>query len=541
MRGFTRALVASVALVMIAAACSSNSTSGGGATSASAGTQGGTYSFANCEPTSLIPQNNYESCGSQVFEALFTRLMTYDFNTGAPIPAQAESVTPSSDGLVYTIKIKSGWTFHNGEPVTAQSYVDAWNFAADCTNGYILNTFFQRIEGYNALNPSDCKNVTTKEMSGLAVTDDTTFTVTLLAPFSQFPTTLGFDAYNPLPQVFYDDPDAYNEQPIGDGPYMMDGKWKHDDTINLQRYPDYAGTPGNADKIVLPAYPVGGDAYWADFQAGNIDITAFGSAHLAEAQTSYADSIQRSSSSSFFFLGFPLYDSKFQSKELRQALSMSVDRQAVMTAILINESPADDLISPSILGYRQGACKYCTLDVAGAQQKLADAGGWTGTLELNIYADDPVLEQAAEAITNQWKTNLGIDAKINAIPYNTWYGNEVAKKFTGPWFLDGWVMDYPSMEDYLTPLYAANGAYANTGYSNPQFEDLMKQGDEALSIDASLPFYQQADDIVLEDMPVIPWGYGNFNTVNLPTVTNVVKDGPLDVLALELVQVVSPS
>ena len=179
--------------------------------------------------------------------------------------------------------------------------------------------------------------------------------------------------------------------------------------------------------------------------------------------------------------------------------------------------------------------------MAGAQQKLADAGGWSGTLELNIYADDPVLEQAAEAITNQWKTNLGIDAKINAIPYNTWYGDTVGKKFTGPWFLDGWVMDYPSMEDYLTPLYAANGAYANTGYSNPQFEALMKQGDEAPSVDASTPFYQQADDIVLEDMPVIPWGYGNFNTVNLPTVTNVIKDGPLDLLALELVQVVSPS
>ena len=403
MRGTTKALVGAVALVMVAAACSSNSSSGGGATSAGAGTQGGTYSFANCEPTSLIPQNDYESCGSQVFEALFTQLMTYDFNTGAPIPAQAESVTPSSDGLVYTIKIKSGWTFHNGEPVNAQSYVDAWNYAADCTNGYILNTFFQRIEGYDALNPSDCKNVTTKEMSGLAVVDDTTFTVTLLAPFSQFPTTLGFDAYNPLPQAFYDDPDAYNEQPIGDGPYMMDGKWKHDDTINLQRYPDYAGTPGNADKIELPAYPVGGDAYWADFQAGNVDITSFGSSHLAEAQQSYSDSMQRSSSCSFFFLGFPLYDSEFQSKELRQALSMAVDRQAVMSAILINETPADDLISPSIQGYRQGACKYCTLDVAGAQQKLADAGGWSGTLELNIYADDPVLEQAAEAITNQWK------------------------------------------------------------------------------------------------------------------------------------------
>jgi hypothetical protein len=44
---------------------------------------------------------------------------------------------------------------------------------------------------------------------------------------------------------------------------------------------------------------------------------------------------------------------------------------------------------------------------------------------------------------------------------------------------------------------------------------------------------------VLEDMPVIPWGFGGFNSINQPTVTNVVKDGPFDQWALEKVQVVS--
>ena len=60
-------------------------------------------------------------------------------------------------------------------------------------------------------------------------------------------------------------------------------------------------------------------------------------------------------------------------------------------------------------------------------------------------------------------------------------------------------------------------------------------------MDEAIPLYQQADDLVLEDMPVIPWGYGGMNTVNLPTVTNVLKAGPLDMVSLELVQVVSPS
>jgi oligopeptide transport system substrate-binding protein len=536
MRSLARVLVGTLALAIVAAACSSNSSSGGGGTSAAPGSQGGTFSVANCEPaTSLIPQNNYEACGTQVFEVIFEPLMAFD-DSGALVGAQAESVTPSSDGLTYTIKIKPGWTFHDGTPVTAQSYVDAWNYAADCTNGYILNSFFDKIVGYSDLNPSDCKNVTTTEMSGLTVQDDTTFDVKLTAPFSQFPITLTFDAYDPLPKAFFDNPDAYNEQPVGDGPYMMDGKWKHDESITVVRYPDYAGTPGNADKIVLKEYT--GDAAWTDFQAGNVDIAFVGSSHLAEAEQTYADSLQKFTSSSFLFLGFPLYDPQFQNKELRQALSMAVDRQSVMTAILINEHPADDLMPPSITGYRQGACKYCTLDVAGAQQKLADAGGWTGTMNLNIYADDPVLEQAAEAITNQWKQNLGIDVKINAVPYNSWYGNTINKKWDGPWFLDGWVMDYPSMQDYLTPLYGTKGSYNATGYSNTQVDDLLKQGDEAPNVDASIPLYQQADDLLLEDMPVIPWGFGGFNSVNQPTVTNVVKDGPFDQIALEKVQVV---
>src|SRR2546427_1060367 len=105
-----RTIVTAVSFILLGAACGGG---GGGSANPSASTQGqqgGTYSFANCEPTKLIPQNDYESCGSQVFEALFARLMNYDPNTNKPIPGQAQSVT-SSDQKVWTIKIKPGWTF----------------------------------------------------------------------------------------------------------------------------------------------------------------------------------------------------------------------------------------------------------------------------------------------------------------------------------------------------------------------------------------------------------------------------------------------
>jgi oligopeptide transport system substrate-binding protein len=536
MRGSVRVLVAAIAIAMVAAACSTDTSGGNDGGGGTGGTSGGTYSFVNCEPTHLTPQNDYESCGTQVNQAVFTRLMDFDPNTLEPIPAQAESVEVSDDGLTYTIAIKPGWTFHNGEAVTAQSYVDAWNYAAYGPNAFILNFFFDGIEGYDDLNPSSGEPKA-KELSGLEVVDETTFTVKLSSPNSQFVYQLGFDAFDPLPSVFYDDPKAFDEQPIGDGPYMMDGKWKHDETINLVRYENYAGTPGFADAIELPIYPGGTRPAWLDFQAGNVDITLVGSDFLEEARQQFPDTTTEEASSTLLYLSIPLYDDRFKSKELRQALSLAVDRQAVMTAVLVAETPADDFTTPVVSGYRPGVCQYCVYNPDLAKQKLEEAGGWEGPMTLNFYTDT-TLEQAMEAVAQQWRENLGIDVKLNPINPSSYYDLTYGQKMDGPWW-DGWVEDYPSLEDYLRPIYGSNGGYNLVGYSNKEFDDLIKQGNEAASVQEALPFYQQADDIILEDMPALPWGYLGFNTVHSDNVTNVLKVPGLDELDLAKVQVVN--
>jgi ABC-type oligopeptide transport system substrate-binding subunit len=533
MRGSIRVVVVGIALALVAAACSSNSSSGGSATE---GQQGGTFSFYNGEPNHLIPQNDYESAGTQAFQGLWTRLVDFDPTTFKPVPAQADSIDVSSDGLTYTIKIKPGWTFHDGTPVTAQSYVDAWNYAAYGPNGYILNFFFDKIEGYDALNPSS-GTPKTKELAGLKVDSDTQFTVTLTKPFSQFEYTLGFDAFDPLPKAFFDDPTSFDEKPIGDGPYMMDGKWQHDQAINLQRYPDYAGTPGFADNIELRIYQ--GDAAWLDFQAGNLDITLVGSDHLNEARSTYPDTLSEEPGATLLYLNLPLYQEQFQNKLVRQALSLALNRQAVMNAVLVAEKPADDFMPPPVTGYRQGACQYCAYNVDLAKQKLQEAGGFQGDLTLNFYADDTTLEQAMEAVATQWKDNLGITVKLNAIPQNTYFsgsGPIYTKKMTGPWW-DGWTEDYPSIQDFLEPIYGSNGGYNTSGYLSKQFDDILSQGNQQ-SLSDSIPTYQQADDMILEDMPAIPWGFIGFNTVHSDNVTNVVKVPGLDELDLSKVQVV---
>ena len=175
------------AATLMLAACgggggeTSPDTGGGGAAAA-----GGSYSVAiNSDPENpLIPGNTAESEGNQILKALFTPLVNYNLETTeVEYTAVAESIE-SEDNTTWTVTLKPGWTFHDGTPVTSQSFVDAWNYTANVANAQETSYFFSNIAGYDGENPVEA-------MSGLAVVDDTTFTVTLAEAFSQFPLTVG--------------------------------------------------------------------------------------------------------------------------------------------------------------------------------------------------------------------------------------------------------------------------------------------------------------------------------------------------------------
>ena len=154
--------------------------------------------------------------------------------TGAPVNDVAESIE-TDDAQTYTIKLKADQKFTNGEPVTANSFVDAWNYGALLSNEQLSSYFFESIEGFSYDEDS--------ELTGLEVVDDTTFTVKLKQPESDFPLRLGYSAFYPLPESAFEDIEAFGENPIGNGPYMLDGEgaWKHNEKIDLVVNPDYDG------------------------------------------------------------------------------------------------------------------------------------------------------------------------------------------------------------------------------------------------------------------------------------------------------------
>jgi peptide/nickel transport system substrate-binding protein/oligopeptide transport system substrate-binding protein len=470
------------------------------------------------EPQHLIPTNTSETSGSQVLAALFSPLVDYNAQN-KPVEVAAESVQ-STDSKVWTIKLKPGYTFHNGEKVTSDSYINAWNYGAYAPNGQNNSYFFEKIAGYDNLQsvdpdgagPQQAPAPAAKTMSGLQKVDDLTFTVTLSQPYIDFKTMLGYTAFYPMPQAAFSSPGVlkagYEDAPIGNGPFEMKGAWQHDAKIEVQRYDAFPGEKPKVAGVEFRVYQQLTAAY-ADVQSNNLDVLPqVPTENLSTAKTDLGDRFQTSPMSAFQFLAFPTYQKEYSNPDVRKAISMAINRDEITNSIFKgSQQPARSFVSPVLPGYRDNTAGAAAEFNPTKAKQLYQAAGGPSKITIT-YNGDGGHKDWVDATCNQLKTNLGADCVGNAEPKFSDLLTKVEKKQPVGLFRMGWVMDYPSMEDYLGPLYSTNGSSNYYGYSNPQFDALVKQAAAAPTQDEAIKKYQQAEDILAQDMPVIPLRFG---------------------------------
>ncbi len=138
---------AGIAGAMVLSACGGSEEGGDEPSGAEEGAAGGTFTMAVNNPENpLVPGNTTESEGSQIVKALWTGLVEYAEDGEVEYTGVAEEIT-SEDNTTWTITLKDGWTFHDGTPVTAQSFVDAWNYTAYSPNANGASYFFAQRRG----------------------------------------------------------------------------------------------------------------------------------------------------------------------------------------------------------------------------------------------------------------------------------------------------------------------------------------------------------------------------------------------------------
>ena len=531
MRARTRLLAgaAVTSLALLATACGGGSSTPDAGTSAgTTGGGGGQISVNGCTPKApLIAGNTSETCGGNIVQAFTAQLVHYNSDTAAPQMDLAESID-TSDNQNFTVKLKSGLTFSDGSPLTAKSFVDAWNYTAYGPNGQAGSYFMTPFEGFADVQcgDADCKQKPKAEtMSGLKVVDDTSFTIKTSEKVSNLLTRLGYSAFAPQPQAFFDNPETFGQKPVGAGPFKVDST---DSTQTvLSKWADYKGVaPAQVDQVTFRVYQDPSAAY-NDVVANNLDVLdqippdqLIGN----QWQTDLADRYGQRDIGGNDWVTFSPEDPQLKNNPaLRKALSMAIDRQSILDTVFNGtRSAATGWVPPAVDGYKAGACgDACTFDAAKAKAAYEAAGGYNGQLTYTANVDGAGNAQMGEAVCNSIKNTLGVDCVLNGVnDFATFQKGIDAGEYKGM-MRSAWQMDYPSIENFLAPIYT-KGADSNWAkYDSPKFQQLLTQAAAASTPDEANSLYQQAEAQLGTDFPTAPLDYKKANFGWSDRVSNV--------------------
>jgi len=520
-------VAAGVTLALSLSACGGNSGDSGTATPGGAGASTGIIKMYGTEPQNpLIPSATNEVGGGWILTNLFAGLIYYDGKGNTKMDL-ADSIATSDGGTTWTVKVQSGHKFSNDDPVDANAFVDTWNWASDPANKQLNASWFSVIKGFDEMAAG-----TAKTLSGLKVVDDMTFTVELSNPDPAFNLQLGYSAWYPLPKSAFADMKTYGQQPIGNGPYKLASPtaWQHDQQIDLVPNPDYTGPRKPQNGGLTYIFYQSLTAAYADLQSGQLDIlNTIPDDNLKTYEADLGKGAVRLPGSTFQGFTIPARLPHFAGEEgtlRRQALSMAIDRDNICSAVLNNSrTPAKDFSAPPMPGWTDQipGNDVLTYNPDKAKQLWAQADAispWSGTFEIAYNQDGPHAAWV-EATLNSIKRVLSIETAPHPYPTFAAARKDITERKIEVPFRSGWQPDYPSMYNYLFPLYGTGGSSNDGDYSNPDFDKLLAQGvsqtDQAKAVD----YYTQAQSILMKDLPAIPLWYQNLSAGQSTAVSNV--------------------
>jgi oligopeptide transport system substrate-binding protein len=507
-----RLAVMLVAMAVLAAACADDTatdTTSGGA-SEEGGRAGGVFRLPIGEPRAIDPYNARESEGNNVARYVFTGLVTYDNNPELRmLPGVAETWSANDACTEWTFKLRES-QFSNGEPVDAAAFIRGWTRTADAKSASEVSYHLAGVEGYEALH-GDPQTATT--FSGLSAPDPRTFVVRLNGADCEFDKKTLVPAASPVPTVAgAADNQAYNEAPIGNGPFMIKPgtKWEHNQSIQLVRNDTYYGPKPKLDGVDFVIFPAQGrlEAEYRAFQAGEADFSRIPPTLFQQAKNTYEPQ------GSFFeyeafginYLVANQRRAPLNNVDARRAVSMALDREAIAEGIYQGSlNPASSVLSPPFGEFHQeGVCgEACTFDVTKAKDAAARGGLTPGTHLKLLYNNDGGHEPFVQAVKGQLEGALGVIVDLEGVPFS----ESLAKQDQGDFDLarSAWTADYPTPDSTLYPLLSSTSS-DNTGkYGNPEFDALVLRARGIKDQAERRSVIQQAERLAIgQDLGLIP-------------------------------------
>lgn len=441
---------------------------------------------------------------------LFQGLIDLDVS-GRPIPGQAQSWSVSDDGLTWVFILRPDLVWSDATPLSAEDFVYSFRRLvlpataapyANLVNGWV---------GARAI----LKGEASPETLGVTALDSQTLEIQLIRPEPALLNMLAYAALVPVPRhVIAKHGDAWSRPGtlIGNGAYTL-SSWRRQASMEMVKNRRFHA----ADSVALDRVtyvPISDEmAAVRQFRAGEVDIVPdFPGTMAAVLEQQLGDQVHIGPYLTTFYWVFNTTKPPFDNPAVRRALSMSVDREAIIRSIMrTGNAPAYAMVPPDTGSYGPAYLPDWAswpLEARRAEAKrLLEAVGITPASRLEVvhrYNTSDTYQRIALAIGQMW-AELGVDLVL----FNSETAVHYAALRSGDYVLGraGWAADYAAPENFLFVFASASKGLNYPRYRNPRYDELLDAAVSESDVPTRMALMREAEAILIEDSPILPIFY----------------------------------
>ncbi|MBQ2504947.1 MAG: peptide ABC transporter substrate-binding protein [Erysipelotrichaceae bacterium] len=509
-------LLSLLMIMLLLVGCSGGNNGGGGDAAPADGGSDAVTVVTLQAPTPLISMDPVVVTDGTSFSALtmcFSGLMSLDAD-GNPVPDAAESFTVSDDGTLYTFKLRDGAVWSNGDPVTANDFVYAWDRmrSEESAADYAFLWDICAVESYKAV-------------------DDLTFEVKLSSPSGFFLGLTAFPSMFPInAKVAQEKGDQYalsTGDMVYNGPYTMTG-WTAGYSFEFKQNPTYwdaANFDANYAKKVIFREITDTQTALMEYESGNLDTVSL-SGEQVDANSSAPGFVNRLAGYMYYLtinMGNNHHNrtgaADLSNANIRKAISFAIDREEI--ARVLNDGsvaaggivPIDLAANPATgADFREDQGYIVSYDEAKAKDFYAKGVAELGhdvTFDL-LYGSDEgdSIIKAAEQVQSYLEA-VGFTVNLNPKPKKERLDLAgTADDHDYDVMLTRWGPDYADPQTYMDLFLTESVDYNDGGYSSEVYDSLVHDAEFGAGVsDANMRwslFLEAEKQLIVEDAAVVP-------------------------------------
>lgn len=515
--------------------------------------------YNTLDPIKVIDETSFQIL-SQVYEPLL-RFNESDLTLE---PLLAESWSVSDDNLIYTFNLKKDVFFHdnkcyeNGKGKMFNAHDVVYTFEriySSIEGNYGYNLFKNTIEG------GEQHKATGSGITGIKIIDDFTVSFTLKEPSSSFINLMAIECSAIVNKIA-----ASQNEVSGTGPFFYQKKNDTEQAIKLIKNNNYHINDNNGFKLpyldaISYNYIKEGDDELSLFKEGKLDvISGVPPESIKEIVASEISNFQNKSKKYILgrypkiitsFLNLNTAIEPFNNPKIRKALSKAIDKEKIVDNILKGEaySPGfHGLVPPAIKNYDFSSVIGHEFNVTKAKKLLSEAGYPNGQnfppIKFSVGKGNTSVRVALE-IQKQLLANLNINVEISSLLQKEIIALNNTSKTNMT--LSGWLGEFPDPISFLSICYGADlpksiteTAYPNESrFNNKTFNQLYEKAVTTLDLKKRYELCLDADQIIANEVPVIPlWYHENYQLIQ-SSVKNY-KTNPMSIQYLTYVKIEAP-